>query len=259
MMLRTLFLYAGIILLLAGKVAGAAETIVPVEYDRETNLLSVHVKEASLKEVLGRIAVKSGMEFQFHPDAEQEVTIEIKQRPLEAALKSLTRGLNTVLVHDTLPGEPQPILIGMQILPAGQHDSRGLQPLLNPEGEAFIQEKRRARLEEKARPPRARPGIRDYAEQRWLARLEKKPEEERQRLVEQARQKLDRKAAQKAAREEKRAKRKEERAAKHAAREAEKHARLEALKQQDPGYAARLEQRQAAVQVTLDELARQQQ
>ncbi len=231
-----------------------------IEYDKTQDLLTVKVQDASLKYILGRIAILTSMEVQMHPEAEQQVSFDIKQQELQSALQSMLKALNTVLVYGSAPSQPdRKILIAMHILPKGEYDESGLQPIVNIAGEVFIHQKRLAHQSDRARPPRDRASILEISDMRWRARLAKLPEQEREELLERAQNRIDKQAAQKAKRKAKSAERKAVAEKNREEKLAKQQVKLEALKQRDPdGYEVRLQQREAAKQQMLDEIAAQQ-
>lgn len=231
-----------------------------VTYDKTQDLISVQATNASLKQILGRIAQLTSMEFQMHPDAEQQVSFDIKQQKLQPALKSMLREFSTVLMYGNVEGQPdRKILTAMHVLPMGEYDAGGLQPVLNLDGEVFMHQRRNARQSERARPPSNRESVLEVSDMRWRARLAKLPEQEREEMIERAQNKIDKQAAEKAARKQERETRKTESEKNRENRVAKKQLKLDKLKQSDPeGYEARVQAREAAVQQTLNELAQQQ-
>jgi hypothetical protein len=176
--------------------APAAEAETPsvplVHYDGSTDRLSLEAEDASLTGILVRISRLSGVEILVHPDVERRITARIDNQPLEQGLATLTRGLNSVLVHDirSLPGEEElNMLVTVKLLPPGQTNTALLMPVLSPEAEALIRADRRDRTGARV------PGL---ANDRRLARLQKLPPEQREKVeqieVEQVSKKLQRTA-----------------------------------------------------------------
>lgn len=254
--------FSGIFLVFCSLSANADMNVSPVkvDYDKTQDMLTVQATNASLKQILGRIAQLTSMEFQMHPDAEQQVSFDIKQQKLQPALKSMLREFSTVLIYDSVAGQPdRKILTAMHVLPTGEYDASGLQPVLNLGGEVFMHQRRLARQSERARPPSDHASILEISDMRWQARLAKLPEQEREELLERAQDKIDKQAAEKAARKQKREARKVESEKNREDRVAKQQSELDKLKQSDPeGYESRIQVREAAVQQTLDELAQQQ-
>lgn len=138
---------------------------VKIDYDKTQDMLTVQATNASLKQILGRIAQLTSMEFLMHPDAEQQVSFDIKQQKLQPALKSMLREFSTVLVYDSVAGQPdRKILTAMHVLPMGEYDASGLQPVLNLGGEVYMHQRRHARQSERARPPSDHASILEISE-----------------------------------------------------------------------------------------------
>ncbi len=254
--------YSGIFLVFCSLSVNADTNVSPVkvDYDKTQDMLTVQATNASLKQILGRIAQLTSMEFQMHPDAEQQVSFDIKQQKLQPALKSMLREFSTVLIYDSAVGQPdRKILIAMHVLPMGEYDASGLQPVLNLAGEVYMHQRRLARQSERARPPGDHESILEISDMRWRARLAKMPEQKREEMLERAQNKIDSQTARKAKRKQKREENKAEGKKNREDRVAEQQLELDKLKQRDPeGYETRIQAREAAVQQTLDELAQQQ-
>ncbi len=255
------FFYCACLMLLSVSVNAESNTSpAKIEYDKTQDMLTVQTTNASLKQTLARIAQLTSLEFQMHPDAEQQVSFDIKQQKLQPALKSMLREFSTVLIYDSVAGQPdQKILTTMHVLPMGEYAASGLNPVLNLGGEVFMHQRRLARQSELARPLSDRTSVLELSDMRWRARLAKLPEQKREALLERAQNRIDKQAAEKAERKQKRETRNAEFEKSHEDRVAEQQLKLDKLKQRDPeGYEARIQEREAAVQQTLDELAQQQ-
>jgi hypothetical protein len=171
-----------------------------VHYDRATNCLTLHVQDMSLTQLLAQISGQTGVEILMDPTVERPITFSMQDQPLEAGLNKLTRGLNTVMIHDQrdVPGKGrQSMLTTLKLLPAGQTNSALLRPVLSPEAAALL----RAKGLDPA--SRATPQV----SERRAARLEKMTPEQRAKLEKQATEKANRKAQNQAARAEQKAKR----------------------------------------------------
>lgn len=196
-----------------------------VAYDQKTDRLSVTAKEMSYKDTMARIATLSGIEILMDPAAEHTLTATLRDVPLERGLKELSRQTSFILVYaDPRPGQKEPLLISMRVLPKGESRDDGLRPLLAPGGEAFIREKNRGITPEKE------PEIFSHAKKRWEARLEKMPPAQRQQLLKEAREKLATVEQRRAERDQRR----EARAKKRAEHEQRRQTRLEELKTSNP-------------------------
>jgi hypothetical protein len=193
----------------AAEIAAAVDTAKTgpqVRYNAVTDQLSLDASGASLTGLLQRIARQSGVEILVDPAVERNVTLHIDQQPLEQGIRNLTRGLNTILVHDIrdVPGKgAQNLLVGIKLLPAGQTNTARLVPVLSPEAEALARGS--------GKDPAGK--FNTTADERRAARLAKLPPEQRERL-EQAQAKKDQQDnARKAAQAERRAQRKQEKLA----------------------------------------------
>ena len=195
--------------------AGEPEVI----YDKATDRLSVQAEMVSLKGLLARIALLSGVEFLMDPEVEQPVSITLKDSSLEKGLKKImqTLHLRYAMIYQKEEGQDQsaePLLISMKIVPEGKvnNPNLNLAPVVNVNGEAVIRSlSRHPRREEQTPPP-----IFGYAEKRWQARLNRMPEEKRKRIEEDMMQRQEKRAARVEEVENRRAKRKKKMAKLHA-------------------------------------------
>ena len=154
--------------------AGGPEVI----YDKVTDRLSVQADMASLKGLLARIALLSGVEFLMDPEVEQPVSITLKDRSLEQGLKKIMQTLNLryAMIYQKEAGQDQseePLLISMKIVPEGKVNNPNLHfaPVVDVNGEAVIRSISRRPRREGQTPP----SIFGYAEKRWQDRLKKMP------------------------------------------------------------------------------------
>lgn len=213
-----------------------------VSYDKTTDTISIVATDASYKAIMARIATLSGIEILMDPKAEHNITIDVSDLPLEAALKQLSRQTSFVLIHDipeTDVNEPleksaQPVLIRMRILPEGEFTTDALYPVLAPGGEAFIREKNRYSA------PAQQVDIFNHAQKRWEARLKAMSPEKREKLLEIAQEKREQMAQSRVEQEQ----RKKEFAERREAHKKRRDARLEELKLTDPErYELRMKRR----------------
>ncbi|HHI94791.1 MAG TPA: hypothetical protein ENK04_15015 [Gammaproteobacteria bacterium] len=233
-------LFTSIIFFVSGQLWAGTPRIF---YDKSTDKISVAADDASYKEIMARIATLSGIEILMDPKAEHNVTIDISDLPLEAALKQLSRRTSFMLIHDTPEVDKgktqekpaQPILVRMRILPEGEFNAGTLYPVLAPAGEAFIREKNRYSA------PAQQVRIFSHAQKRWEARLKAMPPEKREKLLEMAQAKREQMTQRRAKQEQ----RKKELAKKREAYKKRRDARLEELKLNNPErYKRRMEQRE---------------
>ena len=225
-----------------------------VTYDKATDRLSVGADMVSLKGLLARIALLSGVEILMDPEVEQPVSITLKDRPLEKGLKKIMQVLNLryAMIYQEKEGQDQsaePLLISMKIVPEGKENNPhpNLVPVVDVNGEAVIRSLSR-------RPRRAGetvPTIFGYAEERWQARLNRMPEEKRIRIEEDMKQRQEKRAARAEEVENRRAERKKK-VAEHQAR---RLAAEEKLRASNPElYELRKQQREEIRQQVMEEL-----
>ncbi len=213
-----------------------------ISYDKSTDTISITATDASYKAIMARIATLSGVEILMDPKAEHNITIDVNDLSLEAALKQLSRQTSFVLIHDILETDvnesleksAQPVLIRMRILPEGEFTTDALYPILAPEGEAFIREKNRYSA------PAQQVDIFNHAQRRWEARLKAMSPEKREKLLDIAQEKREQLAQNRAEQEQ----RKKELAEKREAYKKRRDAQFEELKLTDPErYELRMKRR----------------
>jgi hypothetical protein len=248
--LRRLFLGLVLVAFVAPTAfAGAPE----VAYDKATDRLSVGADMVSLKGLLARIALLSGVEFLADPEVEQPVSITLKDMPLEKGLKKIMQVLDLryAMIYQKKEGQNQwaePLLISMKIVPEGKENNPHLVPVVDVNGEAVIRSlSRRSR-----RDGQTVPAIFGYAEERWQARLNNMPEKKRKQIEENLKQRQEKWAA----RDEKAKERREEREKKVAEHRARREAAEEELRISNPElYELRKQQREEIRQQVMEELA----
>jgi len=184
--------------------AGARQAPVQpyVRYDGSADRLTVDAHDGSLTGILARISRLSGVEILVDPAVEHRVNVSIDNQPLEQGLATLTRGLNSVLVHDVrnVAGKGgQNMLVTLKLLPKGQTNMALLMPVLSPEAEAML------RADQRVRSGAPRLGL---VNDRRLARLQKLPPEQRERLEQIEKQRVQKDLQRKAERAERKAQRK---------------------------------------------------
>lgn len=212
---------------------------IKVKYDKNTDLLSLKANDVSYRMVLAKLATLSGIEVRIDPAVDHKVTADYQERKLEYVLKAISRDTSYSLRYADATNDQQALLIGIDVLPKGQHDGDFL-PILNPVGEAFIRQKNRrdsiSNIE--------KPSIMKIADQRWQARLDRLPVQQRDELLKQADEKLKRLDERSARRE----KQREEHAKRRAERRQQHLDRLEELRLSNPeAYEARVQVRRHAL------------
>lgn len=145
-----------------------------LKYDPNSDELSVTVEQGSLKAVLSRIAILSGIEVLMDPRVEQQISVAIEKQPLESGLKQLVRGMNSVFRYDNAETEnSKPLLVGLNLLPRSDADESMLQPVLDIEGEAML----------RTMTQRSQATENKLVVQRWEQRLEQLPADYREHIV----------------------------------------------------------------------------
>jgi len=200
-------------------VPGVQAANTKVDYDRKSDKLSIQAEGTSLRELFGVISLKTGMEIVMSPKVEQQVSVNVENKPLPDALKSMGRSLrlNRVMIFGERPDGP-PLLLRMKILPQGENDSVDLEPVVTVEQEVVS----RSRPSYKTISPEAGQSQEtispetDMSAARWQNRLKELPRYQQQHLAELASKLEERNAA----RELQKKQSKAEREARHAEREA---------------------------------------
>lgn len=164
----------------------AADMRPQVRYDSAADRLTVVAQEIPLSKLLAHIAVASGIEILMDPEADRPVSVTLHDKPLEAGLKHLVRGLSYAMFYERKPFEGSkpspPLLIAMKVLPQDKEDRTALAPVITLEKEA------RARAVAPGSTPRPSGPLAGYSVKRWQMRLGKLPDATRQRLEEHVRQ-----------------------------------------------------------------------
>jgi hypothetical protein len=159
---------------------------VVLDYNPDKDTITLQAEQASLKDLLGRIALKTGIEVHLDPLAEQSVTMNINDMPLERALKNLLKDSNNIFRYSSKK-EPDGSLnlIGVRVLQAGSAPSAAEQ-IIALKGEAFIRGKKAYMHDQLGSEQRQR------ANERWQERLSELPENVQKELLDHAEKKLDR-------------------------------------------------------------------
>jgi len=229
-----------------------------VTYDRATDMLTVGADRVSLKGLLSRITLLSGVEFLIDPEVEQPASITFKDCSLENGLKKIVQALDLryAMIYQKKKGQDQsaePLLISMKIVPEGKQNNPNLilEPVVDVNGEAVI------RSLSSPKAPRGGDqlpaAIFDHAKERWQARLNKMPEEKRERIVEHMQQRQ----AKRTARMEEAKNRRAERETKKAEHQDRRIAAEEKLRASNPElYELRQRQREEIRQKVMEDPAR---
>ncbi len=160
----------------------SAEGLSPqkLQYDPNNDVLTLQVEQVSLKTVLSRIAMLSGIEVLMDPRVEQQVSVTIQNQPLEQGLKQLVRGMNSVFRYGESGSTmgAKPLLVGLSLLPQSDADGQMLEPLLSMEGEAML----------RTMTKRSQASDNRLVGQRWDQRLAQLPPAHRERIIDVAQQ-----------------------------------------------------------------------
>lgn len=232
-------------------IAGGPEVV----YDKATDSLSVQADGASLKGLLARVALLSGVEFLMNPEVERPVSITFKDYSLERGLKKIMQALDLryAMIYQKKKGRDQltePLLISMKIVPEGKENNSNLNlaSVVDVNGEAVIRSLSGRSLPE----GQTAPVIFDHAERRWQARMKKMPEEQRKRIAEHMEQRHEKRAAHLEQMKNRRAQREKKRAEHQAARVTAE----EKLRASNPElYELRQQQREEMRQQKMEELS----
>ena len=247
-------LWGLVLVAFVGPTAFAAEP--EVIYDKATDRLSVGAEMVSLKGLLARIALLSGVEFLIDPEVEQPVSITLKDRSLENGLKNIMQTLNLryAMIYQKEAGQDQsaePLLISMKIVPEGKENNPNLilASVVDVKGEAVV------RSLSSSKAPRGGDqmpaAIFDHAKERWQARLNKMPEEKRERIVEH----MQRRQAKRTAHMVEMKNRRAERETKRAQHQDRRIAAEEKLRASNPElYELRKQQREEIRQQVMEDL-----
>ena len=205
-----------------------------VSYDKTNDHLSVTAEAASLKRVLGKIALKSGIEVLFDDEADEPLSINIQSIALENGVKQILKGRNHILRYDRNE-KGKLLLIGAMILPAGEQDTGRAKRLMAIDDEAYHRAKSQLSLKQVQKI--------DRANERWQARLGELSPERRQVMEKRVSKRLLRDAKLKERRVKRNKKNKQERAKRKQERLERRETRLQHL---DPDQRAAYEQRTEA-------------
>lgn len=112
--------FLGLITLMCFTIAVASEIV--VEYHKATDAIRIQANNASLSDVLRRIAGETGIAIQIDPSVEKVVNYSFPLQTLDEAVRKIGKDLNYVIEYDTDKQEHRHI-VGLKLLPQGQQDS----------------------------------------------------------------------------------------------------------------------------------------
>ena len=205
-----------------------------ISYDKAADHLSVTAEAASLKLILGKIALQSGMEVLFDDAADETVSFKIQSVSLEDGVKQILKGRNHILSYDKNK-QGKRLLVGAMILPAGEQDTGRAKRLITMDDEAYYRAQSQLSLGQVQQI--------DMASERWQSRLSKMPPQRREAMEKRIHDRLLKDAL----RKERREKQKEKFAQARAKREKERLERQESMLQRlSPEQRAVFEERRKA-------------
>lgn len=152
-----------------------------VSYNKTTNLISIDAKDTTLKHLLKKISHQSSLEVLFDDDADEAISITLKDQPLSKAINNILRGKNHLLQF-TATDTNKKTLTSVIVLPAGKSDTKGTKRLNSLNNEALYQASRNLSLEQSNKI--------DRALERWSARLNRLPLDKRQELEYRAKKRV---------------------------------------------------------------------
>lgn len=159
---------------------------ISMHYNSVTDSLSIRANGASQMELLRRLALQTGLEASYDEQADQPMTIELTEVPLESGLKQLLRGTSHILSYGKDEAGKK-LLVGVIVLPAGGSDPSTAHPLLKREAEANYHAGRKA-----DKPAVSTDKVYDHTQARWGARMAEMPPEVQARLQRLTEEKLSR-------------------------------------------------------------------
>ena len=197
-----------------------AEKLNKVFYDKGNDRLTVTVEDVSLRLVLSRISLSSGLEVMFDDAAEDVLTIDLQSNSLKDGLERILKGRSSIMRYSR-DDKGEVILVGVMVLPTGVQDQGRAKRLVSVEDEAYYRAKSELTMEQYQQV--------NMAKQRWQARLDELPLKLREAMEKHVEEKLQVDAEQERREEEKRAKREKRDAKKLADREKKRNNILQAM------------------------------
>jgi len=239
-----------LILLIAGQALADEKPM--VIYDKETDTSSIRADKVSLKGLLARIGLISGVAFYMDPAAEKPVTVLLREQRLERGLKKMfeAQNLSSAMIYEQKEGQDpagEPLLIAVKVVPnaSGSGSNANLAPVVDLEGEAMIRSFSRSPRGKEHGPS----SIFSYLEERWQARLKRMPPEKRAKIEADTRQRQELRAAKQAEKD----KQKAEHEARKSAQKAQWQDKAESFKAANPELYEKLQQRGAETRQRIEE------
>jgi len=141
-----------------------------ISYNKSNDRLTVDIENISLKLLLGKISIQTGMEVLFDDAAEEKLSIEIGPVPLEQGLKNILRNRNFIFRYQKDEKENQ-FLVGVLVLPEGAHDTGRAKRVIAIDNEAYNRTLSQMSLEQVNNI--------DKANERWQLRMKNMSPERR--------------------------------------------------------------------------------
>lgn len=86
--------------LLFSQLASAAGSVVPgVSFNIQDGMLSTHIDNQPLSEILAQLSVQTGIKTEVMPAADRNITLQLSDVPLKHALEQLLRGTNYLFLY----------------------------------------------------------------------------------------------------------------------------------------------------------------
>lgn len=225
---------SGVLLLCVTWQASWADQPPHISYDRQTDEIALQVEDMPLSELLARIGVLAGLDVRLDPALEQSISHTLPAQPLQQALKDLAKSyrLNYIMQHGELRDGKRDLL-AFYLLRDGHMSAADLVPLVSAQYEALVNMDRQSSNQQVSE---------ERSWQRWRARFDRLPEQDRQYMEAQFHRKMQ-KRAEKAA---KKARSREAREQRRAEKQAERDAREARLRERDPEAFQRREENREA-------------
>lgn len=131
------------------------------EYNAARDTLNVNVNDTTLSRLLRQISLKSGLEILFDMEAERNISIHIKDQPMERALKRILRDTNYVMIF----GKKR-LLVAVKVLPKGKQDSDSLKSVASLKSIGLVRAQDNHRTKKKGNHE-----LSTYREQRWQSAM----------------------------------------------------------------------------------------
>lgn len=104
-----------------------AEGSLQINYEKQTDRVSISASNISLTRLLTDLSAKTGIEVMIDPRTEKKISLLVKNRPLENALKKIGKNLSYIILYDA-PSDntANSTILAYKLLPKGMTDSPNL-------------------------------------------------------------------------------------------------------------------------------------